>query len=197
MSGAALLLATLLALPVGVILGHTGKASLAVISIANIGRALPSLAILTLSLPLAFMFGMGLGFWPTVITLIPLGIPLILINSYAAVRAVDPEVIEAARGLGLRGWQILRDVELPLGAGLIIGGVRNAAVNIIATATLGAWVASGGLGRYITDGFARQEYERMIVGAILVALLAIGAEVGFGLLSRALVPAVIRPARRT
>ena len=120
--------------------------------------------------------------------LIPLGIPLILINSYAAVHAVDRDTVEAARGMGMRAWQILRQVELPLAAPLIIGGIRNAAVNIIATATLGAWVAGGGLGRYIADGFGRQEYPRLYAGAILVALVAISSEAGFALLARYVSP---------
>jgi osmoprotectant transport system permease protein len=197
LSATALALATLLALPLGVWLGHTGRGALAVINVANAGRALPSLAILALVLPLAFRLGLGLGFWPTVLALIPLGVPLILITSYVAVRSVDRDTVEVARGLGLREWDVLRKVELPLSSPVLIGGVRNAAVTIVATATLGALVASGGLGRYIVDGLARQEQPRLLAGALLVALLAGATEVLFGLLERYVVPAPIRAQART
>jgi osmoprotectant transport system permease protein len=194
MSGAALLIATSIALPIGVALGHSGRGALLVINVAGIGRALPSLAILALALPLAFRLGLGLGFWPTVITLVPLGIPLILLNSITAVREVDRDVVEVARGMGMREWQVLRAVELPLAASLIIAGIRTAAVTIVATATLGALVAGGGLGRYIVDGLARQDQPRLVVGALLVALLTVATEIGFGRLARIAAPAPRRAA---
>jgi osmoprotectant transport system permease protein len=184
LSGTALAGAALLALPIGVWLGHTGQGGFLVINIANVGRALPSMALLALALPLAFALGLGLGFWPTILALVPLGIPPMLTNAYVALREVDRDVVEVARGMGMREWQVLRGVELALGAPLILAGIRNAAVAIVATATLGALVASGGLGRYIVDGFARQDQERLFVGGALVALLAIGTELGFGLLER-------------
>jgi osmoprotectant transport system permease protein len=159
-----------------------------VINLAGIGRALPSLAILALTLPLAFRLGLGLGFWPTVITLVPLGIPLILLSSFTAIRGVDQEIVEAARGMGMRELQVLGAVELPQAASLIVGGIRTAAVTIVATATLGALVASGGLGRYIVDGLASQDQARLFVGALLVALTAIATELGFGWLARVVVP---------
>ena len=196
LSGTALAMAVVLALPLGVLLGHTGRGALLVINVANVGRALPSLAILALVLPLAFRLGLGLGFWPTVLTLIPLGVPLILINSYVAVRSVDRDTVEVARGLGMRAWDVLRIVELPLAAPLIVAGIRNAAVAIVATATLGALVASGGLGRYIVDGLARREQERLFVGALLVALLSSATEVAFGLLERIVVPAQVRSSQQ-
>jgi len=185
-----------LAMPIGLYVGHTGRAGTLVINVANIGRALPSLAVLTLSLPLAFGLGLGLGFWPTVIALVPLGLPPILINTYTAIRTVDPDVVEVARGMGMRGWQVLRDVEVPVSAPVIIAGIRTAAVTIVASATLGAIVASGGLGRYIVDGLQRQDEPRLFVGAVLVALLSIGTEAGFGLLERAVVSPQIRAAGR-
>jgi osmoprotectant transport system permease protein len=184
-SGAALLAGAALALPTGVLLGHAGRGGFFAISIANMGRALPSMALLALGLPVAFSLGLGLGFWPTFIALVPLGIPPMLTNSFVAIRVVDRDVIEAARGMGLSGRQVLAQVELPLAASLIAGGVRNAAVAIVATATLGALVAGGGLGRYIIDGLALQEYARLFVGALLVALLAVATELSFGLLQRA------------
>src|SRR5207247_1258080 len=140
---------------------------------------------------------LGLGFWPTVITLVPLGIPLILLGSFTAIRAVDPEMVEAARGMGMGELQVLSAVELPLAATLIVGGIRTAAVMIVATASLGALVASGGLGRYIVDGLASQDQPRLFVGALLVALTAIATEVGFGWLARVVVPTPLRGLRLT
>ena len=183
-SGLALLIAFLLAAPLGIGLGHWGRGGFLAQNVANIGRALPSMALLALALPLAFALGLGLGFWPTLIAMVPLGVPAILTNCYVAVREVDPDVVETARGMGMAEGQVLRKVELPLAAPLIIGGVRNAAVAIIATATLGALVAGGGLGRYIVDGLALQQYERLFVGALLVALLSILVEGLLGGLQR-------------
>jgi osmoprotectant transport system permease protein len=165
--------------------------------VANLGRALPSLALLALMLPIALSLKLGLGFWPTFLALVPLGIPPVLTNSYVAVREVDRDVVEAARGMGLRERQVLRGVELPIAAPLIIAGVRNAAVAIVATATLGAIVAGGGLGRYIVDGLARQEYPRLFVGALLVALLSIAVEVGFGAFERVAVSRGLRAPSET
>jgi osmoprotectant transport system permease protein len=184
LSGAALAAAVAIALPIGVLLGHTGRGGFAAMNVANVGRALPSMALLAFALPVAFALGLGLGFWPTFLALVPMGIPPILTNVYVAVREVDRDVVDAARGMGLSEWQVLRAAELPLAVPLIFAGVRSAAVAIVATATLGALVASGGLGRYIVDGLARQEYPRLVVGAVLVALLAVAAEVGLGACER-------------
>jgi osmoprotectant transport system permease protein len=189
--------AVLIALPVGLLFGHTGKGGFIAINLANLGRAMPSLALLALMLPVALSLKLGLGFWPTFIALVPLGIPPILTNSYVAVREVDRDVVEAARGMGLRESQVLRQVELPIAAPLIIAGIRNSAVAIVATATLGALVAGGGLGRYIVDGLARQEYPRLFVGALLVALLSIGLDVAFGAFERLTVSSGLRLATET
>ncbi len=197
LSGTTAVVAVLIALPIGVWCGHTGRGGFLAINIANLGRALPSLALLALMLPVALSLKLGLGFWPTFFALVPLGIPPVLTNSYVAIREVDRDIIEAARGMGLREGQVLRQVELPIGAPLIIAGVRNAAVAIVATATLGALVAGGGLGRYIVDGLALQEYPRLFVGALLVALLSIAVELVFGALERLVVSAGIRAERGT
>lgn len=194
LSAATVAVAVVIALPLGVWFGHTGRGGFLAINVANIGRAMPSLALLALMLPVALSLKLGLGFWPTFIALVPLGIPPIMTNSYVAVRGVDRDVVEAARGMGLRERQVLSQVELPIGAPLIIAGVRNAAVAIVATATLGALVAGGGLGRYIVDGLARQEYPRLFVGALLVALLSIVVEVAFGGFERLAVSAGLRSA---
>lgn len=192
MSATTLAIALAIALPVGLYVGHSGRAATFVINVANIGRAIPSMATLTLSLPLAFGLGLGLGFWPTVIALVPLGLPPILINTYTAIRGVDPEIVEAARGMGMRGWQVLLKAEVPAGMLVILAGIRTAAVTIVATATLGAIVASGGLGRFIVDGLQRQDDARLFVGALLVAMMAIATEFSFGLIERILVSPGIR-----
>lgn len=195
LSGTGLALAILLALPVGIWLGHRRRAGLLLINLANIGRALPSLAILAFALPIAFRLGLGLGFWPTVFMLVPLGVPLILTNAVVAIQAVDRDAVDVGRGMGMRGAELLREIELPLAAPVILAGIRNAAVTIVATATLGALVASGGLGRYIVDGLARQETGRLLAGAILVALLALATEAGFAALERMVVPAGVAVAQ--
>jgi osmoprotectant transport system permease protein len=184
LSGAAVLVAVALALPVGVILGHRGSGGFVAMNVANVGRALPSMALLALALPVSFALNLGLGFWPTFLALVPLGMPAILTNAYVAVREVDRDVVDAARGMGMSQSQILFSTEVPLALPLILDGVRNAAVAIVATATLGALVAGGGLGRYIIDGLQRQETPRLLAGAVLVALMAIATELAFSLAQR-------------
>lgn len=192
LSGLAVLVGVLVALPVGLWLGHTGRLGFFAVNVANVGRALPSLALLALALPIAFALGLGLGFWPTLFALIPLAIPPILTNAYVAVRSVDRDVTEAARGMGVSEPGILRSIELPLALPLVLAGIRTASVNVVATATLGALVAGGGLGRYIVDGLGLQEYDRLFAGALLVALLAIAVEVAFATFERAAVSPGIR-----
>ncbi len=179
--------AVLIALPVGVVLGHLGRGSFIAINVAGIGRALPTFALLFVSFLVLIRLAPAhaLGFWPTFMAMVPLALPPILTNAYVAVRGVDRDVVEAARGMGMSELGIVRDVEVPLGLPLILGGMRTASVAVIATATLGALVAGGGIGRYIVDGLALQEYERLFAGAVLIALLAVGTELGFGLLERA------------
>ena len=184
LSGLAVLVAAAVALPIGMYLGHTGRLAFVAVNVANVGRALPSLALLAFALPIAFALGLGLGFWPTLISLVPLAIPPILTNAYVGIRGVDRDVIEAARGMGLSEAGILRRTELPLALPLVLAGMRTAAVNVVATATLGALVAGGGLGRYIVDGLGLQEYDRLFAGALLVAALAILVEVAFGTFER-------------
>ena len=176
LSGAAVLTALLIALPLGAFIGHTGRFTLLAVTIANVGRAMPTLALLVIFLPFILRAGLGLGFWPTFAPLVLLGIPPILVNTYVGIGGVDADVREAARGLGMSGRQILLGVELPLAWPAIFAGLRIASVQVIATATLGALVASGGLGRYIIDGIALQENARIITGAALVALLALAVD---------------------
>ncbi|TMF80884.1 MAG: ABC transporter permease, partial [Chloroflexi bacterium] len=157
-----------IALPVGVVLGHYGRFGNLAINVSNVGRAVPSFGIIVIAF-LAF----GLGDGPIVLALTALAIPPMVTNSYVALREVDPDIKEAARGMGYRELaQVLR-VELPLAVPLIMAGVRTSAVQVVATATLAAVVAGGGFGRYIVDGLARSDYPRLVAGALLVAALAL------------------------
>jgi osmoprotectant transport system permease protein len=189
LSGLSVFVAIAIALPVGAFIGHTGRFGIVAVTIANIGRALPTLALLVIFLPLVLRLGLGLGFWPTFVPLVLLGIPPILMNAYVGVAGVDADTREAARAMGMRGRQLLLRVELPIALPVIFAGIRIASVQVIATATLGALVASGGLGRYIIDGIALQEYPRMVAGALLVAALALVVDRLLGLAERRLAPA--------
>ena len=188
LSGLAVAVAVAIAMPVALYLGHVGRGGFIAINVANIGRALPSLALLAFGLIIAISVGLGLGFWPTMFALVPLAIPPIVTNTFVAVRQVDRDVVDAARGMGLAERQILARIEVPLGLPLMLDGIRTAAVNVVATATLGALVAGGALGRFIVDGFALREYDQLVGGALLVALLAIVTEITFGALARASAP---------
>jgi osmoprotectant transport system permease protein len=178
--------ATLIALPLGLYIGHTGRGANLAINLANIGRAVPSYAILVMVLPISLSLAPTFGYDPSLgLTLIPtftamvlLAIPPILVNTYAGLRSVDRDLIESARGMGMRESQILRNVEVPLSVPVIIGGFRTAVLNVIATATIGAVVAFGGLGRFILDGRTKgiSGTGELLGGAILVATLAIGVD---------------------
>jgi osmoprotectant transport system permease protein len=186
-SALSLAIALLLALPLALWLAHTGRGSFLAINAANVGRALPSLALIALALPWG-----GLRPQTAIFALVLLGVPPIVTNAYVGVREVDRDVVEAARGMGMRASQLLRQVELPLAAPVIMAGVRTASVQIIATATLGALVASGGLGTFITDGLAVGDSASILTGALLVAVLAVVADAGFGALERAVTPTGVR-----
>lgn len=187
-SALALVIASVLAIPPAVVLGHVKRGGLLAVSIVNIGRALPSFGILALALPLSIQLGLGLGFWPTLVPLVLLGVPPIFTNTYTGVRGVDPGVVESANGMGLRPRQVLWQVEMPIAVPLIITGLRVSGVQIVATATLGALVGFSALGSFITEGIAQFDDGKMLTGGLLVALLAILTEVGFSALERSLTP---------
>lgn len=182
--------AALIALPVGLYIGHRRRFEFLAITLANLGRAIPSFAILSLALIVSLNLGLGLGFWPTFAALFFLSLPPILVNTDVGVRGVDADLVEAARGCGATEWEVLRGIEIPLAAPLVVAGLRTAAVQSVATATLGAFVGAGGLGDYIRLGIRAHHNDVLLGGAILVALLAIATELGLGLLERA-----VRPAR--
>jgi osmoprotectant transport system permease protein len=183
-------LALLVALPVGLLIGHVRRGEFVAVSIANLGRAIPSFAILSIvfQIMLTYFGRAAFGFWPTVIALLLLAIPPILTNTYVGIEGVDRDTVEAARGMGMTGGQVLARLEFPLALPLMIAGIRTAAVQVVATATLAALIAGGGLGRYIIDGFAQGDTPQVLAGAVLVAVLAILTELGFGLLERMVSP---------
>jgi osmoprotectant transport system permease protein len=185
LSGAALFFAMLIALPLALWLGHIGKGAFIAINSSNIGRALPSLGLIALFVSLPTF---GLHDRSTIAALVLLGIPPILTNAYTGIREVDREVVEAARGMGLTEFGILRQVELPLAAPVIMAGIRTSAVQIVATATLAAVVAGGGLGRFIVDGLSVRDYPQLITGSVAVALLTVLTEILLGWIERRMTP---------
>jgi osmoprotectant transport system permease protein len=190
LSFSAVAIAMVVAIPVGMAIGHTRRAEFLGVSIANLGRAIPSFAILTVvfQLMLNYTPSLAFGFWPTVVALFLLAIPPILTNTYVGIQTVDPDTVEAARGMGLTGRQVLLRLETPLAMPLMVAGTRTAAVQVVATATLAALIGGGGLGRFIIDGFAQGNEDMAAGGALLVALLAVVTELAFGALDRVLSP---------
>lgn len=187
-------LALLVALPIGLTIGHARKGEFVASSIGNVGRALPSFGVLGLVFPFTLLYLPGsIGFAATLIALFLLAIPPVVINTYVGIQAVDEDTLEAARGMGMSWKQVLLMLEIPLALPLIIAGIRNAAVAVVATATLGAVVAWGGLGRFIVDGFAVRDNGKILAGAFLVATLAVITELGMGALERGLSPKGLKP----
>ncbi len=191
----AMMIAALLGIIPAVILGHARRGGVLAVAAVNIARAVPSFAIIALALPVSIALGLGLGFWPTLLALVALAIPPMFTNAYTAVRDVDPGVVEAARGMGMTPAGILAKVEVPMALPIILAAVRVSAVQVVATATLGAIVAWGGLGRYVIDGFATRNNVEVFAGGLLVALLAVATEVGFGVLERLVEPRGLRMLR--
>jgi osmoprotectant transport system permease protein len=175
----AVLTASALALPLGFYIGHTGRLQLLGINIANIGPRL------------------GLRFLPVFLAMVLLAIPPILVATYAGLQDVDPELTESSRGMGLTERQILLQVELPLALPVIVGGFRIALLQVIATATIGAFLAGGGLGRFIIDGIARRDDGMLYAGVLLVAVLAIGTDILLSWLERRLTPRGVRVATQS
>lgn len=181
----ALLGACLVAIPLGLYIGHTGRGRVAVVTIVNGARALPTLGLL---FALVLWLGPHLGSsgWtvPAMIVLVVLAIPPILAGTYAGVDEVDPVARDAAKGMGMRGAQVLREVEIPCALPLIFSGVRSALLQLVATATIAATVGLGGLGRFLIDGQALKDYPQMAGGAVLVAVLALVLDLLLALVQR-------------
>ena len=181
LSGASLALAMTLAIPLGIWFGHTGRFTSLSVNVANVWRAIPSLALIALVLPITAAIDPQLGFkvYPTLIAMVVLAIPPILVNTQAGFAGVDRDLVEAARAMGMREGQVIRRVELPLALAPIVTGVRTAAVQVVATATLGAIFGSGGLGRFLVEGLAQRDDGMMYGGVVLVVGLALVVEGAF------------------
>jgi osmoprotectant transport system permease protein len=185
-------IAALIALPLGLLIGHTGRGSLAANTMSNFWRALPTLGLVILVFRIE-----PLSIWPVLVALVVIAIPPILLNTEVGIRSIDPTVRDAARGMGMTGWQALWRVEVPLAMPLILAGFRSATGQVIATATIAAFVGLGGLGRFIIDGYSVRDIGEISGGAVVVAVLALLFEGGFALLQRSLGPkeGVRRPRR--
>jgi len=192
----AVLIGCLVAWPLGLWLGHVGRGGALVVTVSNITRAIPVIALLTI-LPLTFV---GFGDPAVIIALAVFAIPPLLANAYTGLREVDPEVREAARGMGMSGWQQLRKVELPLAVPYLAAGFRTAAVQVVATATLAAFINAGGLGEILSDGFGKTIAAgggEILAGGFLVAGLALLLEGVLALVQRLVTPRALRtPSRR-
>jgi osmoprotectant transport system permease protein len=186
LSGAAILVACAVSIPIGLVLGHIGKGELLAISISNVGRAVPSLALIAF-----FVAYLGVGFTNVTLALVLLAIPPILTNTYVGVRQVDPEVIDAGRGMGLTPPQVVRRIELPLALSSIFGGIRTSAVNVVATATIAPLAGVLTLGDFILSANVYGQDGRL-AGAILVALLALSVELAFATVQRLVSPRGLR-----
>jgi osmoprotectant transport system permease protein len=188
LSGVSLLLSALVALPLGLWIGHTGRFSWWIVGSANAWRALPSFAVIGLLVPFTTVLDANLGFtlYPTLIAMVVLAGPPILVNAYQGVADVDRDLVEAARAMGMKERQILAGVEIPIALPVIATGMRSAAVQVIATATLGATFGFGGLGRLIVLGDANQDNGELFAGVVLVAALALSTLGLFALLERRL-----------
>lgn len=191
LSVAALLIGVVVAVPIALATFRSALWATVAINTGNIGRAVPSLAILALVFPL-----LGFGFAPSLVALTLLAIPPILINASTGLRQVNPQVIDAARGMGLSGGRILSSIQLPIAAPVIFAGIRTSAVQVVASATLATFVGGGGLGDLIVLGLQRNNPAVLIAGSLTVAALALITEVGFGALERIFTPKGLLVARK-
>ena len=164
----AVVLASVIAIPLGYLVGHTGRGRGLVVASSGAARALPTLGVVTL-----VGLVLGLGLIAPMVALVLLAVPSVLAGAYAGIEAIDPRTVDAARAMGMSQWQILTRVEMPLGLPLLIGGLRSATLQVVATATLAAYVGAGGLGRFLFLGLKTQDYPQMLAAALLVVVLAL------------------------
>jgi osmoprotectant transport system permease protein len=187
LTATSLVIAMVLAFPLASWLGHIGRGGVLAVNLTNVGRAVPTFAVLAL---LGVAIGSGkLGPYgraglPTLIALVLFALPPLVTNTYVGVREVDRDLVEAARGMGMSGWEIFKQVELPLALPLILTGVRLALVQVWATATIAALVAGPGLGRIIVAGFAFQNQSQVLAGALLVGVMALVLELAMAYVQR-------------
>ncbi|MGH8830700.1 MAG: ABC transporter permease [Polaromonas sp.] len=187
LSASALILAALISIPAGIAVARRGGLSLAVVNAANVGRTLPSLAVLALVMPI-----LGTGFAPALFALTLIALPPIVTHTIVGMRGVDADAVDAAIGMGMTRAALLRQVELPMALPVIFAGLRTAAVQVISGAVLAAFIGGGGLGDFITSGIAMMAIPLLLVGAIPVSLLALGTDFLFGALQRRLTPQGLR-----
>jgi osmoprotectant transport system permease protein len=191
-SGLALAIAAVIALPLGALVGHTGRGGFVVVSVANFARAIPTLGLLLLVVTVT-----SLGLTPVIVPLIALATPPILVNTYEGIRGVDPDIKDAAKGMGMSGSGVLLKAEVPVAMPLILLGLRTAAIQVVATATIAAEAGIGGLGRYIVDGLSRKDYPSVVGGSVLVVLLAVIVQLAFTGIRRLLLSPGLRGSSRT
>ncbi|MER6946986.1 ABC transporter permease subunit [Nonomuraea sp. NPDC000554] len=179
-SALALAVAMVIAVPLGLLIGHTGRGGLGVVVTANLARALPTLGLLVL-----FVLLLGTAsILPVIIPLVLLAVPPILVNTFEGIRGVDPELRDAAYGMGLTGGQVLGRVLVPVALPLILLGLRLSAIQVVATTTVAAYTGLGGLGRYVIDGFATKDYASVVGGSVLIVLFALVVQIVFTLVQR-------------
>lgn len=183
------IVAALLAVPLGLYVGHTGRFKGLAVTAAGAARALPTLGLVTL-----FALLVGIGLTAPLLSFVILAVPSLLAGAYSAIESADPGTVDAARAQGMTEWQILTRVEIPLGIPLLVGGVRGATVQVVATAMLAAYVGNGGLGRYIFQGLGSQNYPQMIAGSLLVIALALVLDLALLLAQRFTTPRGVRAA---
>jgi len=181
--GFSILVAIVIGVTLGALVSRNAFLSFLALNASGLLRAIPIIAVLILFVPF-----FGIGLLPAVIALIVIGIPPILLNTYTGIRGIDPAMIESAKGMGMTTLQIVTRIQAPLVTPLVAAGIRTSAVQIIATATLAAFIGAGGYGDYIVDGFNVFNYTELIVGAVSVALLAMFVEVFMSWLQRVLTP---------
>lgn len=182
-TGLTLLIAVVIALPAGLAIGHTGRGREVVVPFTGALRALPTLGLVTV-----LALGVGSGLLAPLIALVILALPPVLAGAYAGVQAVDRTVVDSARAIGFTQWQVLWRVELPLALRLIVGGIRSACLQVIATWTVAAFLPLGGLGRFLIDGLAVRDYAQMLGGSLVVIALALAAEGAFAVTQRLVTP---------
>ncbi|HMQ36579.1 MAG TPA: ABC transporter permease [Micropruina sp.] len=171
--------ACVIAIPLGYLVGHTRRGRGLVVVSSGAARALPTLGVVTL-----VGLVLGIGLVAPLVALVLLAVPSVLAGAYAGLEAIDPRTVDAARAMGMSEWQVLTRVEIPLGLPLLLGGIRSATLQVIATATLAAYVGAGGLGRFLFLGLKTQDYPQMLAAALLVVLIALILEGVFELAER-------------
>lgn len=173
----ALCASMLVCIPLGILCAKRYTLSIVTMNTVNTLRVIPSLAILVILIPV-----MGTGFWPSLTALTVLACPPILINTYTGFHEIEPTLVESAVGMGMDSWQVLTRIETPLALGLILTGCKTATVEVVASATLAAFIGGGGLGTFIINGLSMFDFHMVLLGAIPVALLAVFSDIGMGIL---------------